>query len=170
MQGPLPQRLQPLRGWACSPTLPPSQGWFIHPCLCYQGQFHCVAQARCRAPFSQALQPVRRQGLLSHTHTCPRAQLSLNYQRCRGVGQDITQHPPHNRPVVGPAPPHLSPWVGTPTPLPQPPKTAPVCCLFQMQGLLSRVVLLVRDGASSPEPERLRPVRSGTSSGQSLNI
>lgn len=65
--------------------------------------------------------------------------------------------------MAGPALPHLSPQVGTPTPLLS--ETAPVCYLFEMQGLLSRVVPLVRDGACSPES-----VRSRASSEQSLDI
>jgi hypothetical protein len=86
--GPTLQVLQPMRGWANSPALTPSG--LAYPCLCHQGQLHCVAQAWFRACSSgttagevqsqlsqlpQVSRQVEVEGI-THTSMAPRARVS----------------------------------------------------------------------------------------------
>lgn len=101
--------LQPVRGLVSSPAL--TSSGMAHPFLLYQGQFHCIAQARYRDHFPVCY---RRQGGRASSDgpmtSGPVLQTAAVGRRKWGA---LAPHPGHftaSRQVGGPALPSSHPW------------------------------------------------------------
>lgn len=149
MQGPFPQVLQPLRGWTCSPISYPHMDRSSMPFPPGPASLCCTGKMQDPVLPSTAAHEEGRASSPTHIHALGPSSSLIT----KGVEEWGRTSPSNHLTVAGPSLPHISPRVGTPTPLP--PETAPVFCLFEMWGLLSRGMPLVRDRASSLESERL---------------